>query len=81
VELPNRPDTTEEHDVENPRTVMKKDRKKRVAANVRKQGQNTGEELPKKTTTVKDVVTKRLAQRMRKSKVGKTLGTRGGRRK
>lgn len=81
VELPNRPETAEEENVENPRTVMKKDRKNRVAANLKRQGGNKGEEVVKKTTSVKDVVTKRLAQRLRKSKVGKTLGAKTGRRR
>ena len=82
MELPNRPDNTDDQSSENPRTVMKNDRKKRVAANIGRQRRNTGEEVPKKAATgVKDVMTKRLAQRLQKSKVGKTLGGRTGRRK
>jgi regulator of ribosome biosynthesis len=80
VELPSeRPDQEDE----NPRTALKKDRKARVSANEGRRVRNSGEEVPvkKKSAVAKEVITKKLAQRLRKVRVGKTLGGRTGRRK
>jgi regulator of ribosome biosynthesis len=80
VELPSeRPDQEDE----NPRTALKKDRKARVSANEGRRVRNSGEEIPvkKKSAVAKEVITKKLAQRLRKVRVGKTLGGRTGRRK
>jgi hypothetical protein len=63
----------------NPRTALKKDRRDRVAANEGRARKNAGEE--KKKAVVPDVVTKRLSQRLRHSKVGKALGGKAGRRR
>jgi len=80
VELPSeRPDQEDE----NPRTALRKDRKARVSANEGRRVRNSGEEVPmkKKSATAKEVITRKLAQRLRKVRVGKTLGGRTGRRK
>lgn len=84
VELPtnaNDDDETREH--VNPVKAMKKDRRERIAANDARQRKNAGEEVPKKSEKrkVQDVVTRKLAQRLRTSRVGKVLGGRTGRRK
>jgi Ribosome biogenesis regulatory protein (RRS1) len=80
VELPNNPKEREE-DLENPRTALKNDRKARIKANEGRQLKNLGEKVPAvKKSSAKDVITKKLAQRLRKSKVGKALGGRMGRR-
>ena len=86
VELPDNPSKPEGQtgDVENPRTVLKKDRKARVSANEGRRVRNSGEEIAKKkgSFVAKEVVvTRKLAQRLRKVRVGKTLGGRAGRRK
>lgn len=78
VELPNRPEGQEE--TGDPRSALRKDRKDRVAANEGKQRKNVGEEKPKRKV-VADVVTRKLAQRLRKSRVGKALGGKSGRRR
>ena len=79
VELPNRP---EGQDEENPRTALKRDRKARINANEGRRARNTGEEVVKKKKSVmEELVTRKLAQRLRKARVGKTLGGRTGRRK
>ena len=79
VELPaERPEQAEE----NPRSAFKKDRKARVSANEGRRLKNSGEEGPKKSRSLaKELVTRKLAQRLRKVRVGKTLGGRTGRRK
>ena len=79
VELPNRPGGKEE--VKDPRSTLKKDRKTRINANEGRRIRNTGEEGPKKKSMLEEVVTRKLAQRLRKARVGKTLGGRTGRRK
>ena len=84
VELPtntNNDDETREH--VNPVKAMKKDRRERIFANESRQRKNAGEEIPKKSEKrkVQDVVTRKLAQRLRTSRVGKVLGGRTGRRK
>jgi hypothetical protein len=78
VELPNRPDMQDE----DPRAALRKDRKERIRANEGRNLRNQGEDTnrPKKTV-VKEVVTRKLAQRLRTSRVGKTLGGRAGRRR
>jgi hypothetical protein len=63
----------------NPRTAMKKDRKDRVASNEGRSRKNAGEE--KKKSVVTEVVTRKLAQRLRHSRVGKALGGKAGRRR
>jgi hypothetical protein len=68
-------------EMENPRTGMKNERKERVARNEGKRVKNAGEESAVKKSVGKAVVTKKLAQRLRKSRVGKTLGGRTGRRR
>jgi regulator of ribosome biosynthesis len=79
VELPNRPEGADE---ENPRAALKKDRKARINANDVRRARNMGEEMVKKKKSVMEqLVTKKLAQRVRKSHIGKTLGGRTGRRK
>ena len=77
VELPNRPDMQDE----DPRAALKNDRKDRIAANEARRGKNAGEEVVKKKSAVKEVVTRKLAQRLRKSRVGKVLGGKTGRRR
>lgn len=80
VELSNRPEGQDE-ELENPRTALKKDRKARIKANEGRRVRNTGEEVPKKKTVVKELITRKLAQRLRKVRTGKTLGGRSGRRR
>lgn len=80
VELPS---GRQDQEDENPRTALKKDRKARVSANEGRRIRNSGEEAPakKKSAVAKEVITRKLAQRLRKVRVGKTLGGRTGRRK
>lgn len=76
------PDERPEQPEENPRTVLKKDRKARISANEGRRARNSGEEVVKKKSSLsKELVTRKLAQRLRKVRVGKTLGRRTGRRK
>lgn len=80
VELPTNSGGTDM--TENPRTAAKKDRRTRVEANEGRRGRNAGEELPKrKKVTANQVLTKKLAARLRRAKAGKVLGGRMGRRK
>jgi len=83
VELPtSREGPTQLEETENPRTIAKNDRRARVAANEGRRGRNAGEEIPKrKKPLINEVVTKKLAARLRRVKVGKVLGGRVGRRK
>ena len=78
VELPNRPEGNEDG---NPRTALKKDRKARVNANEGRRARNTGEEATKKKSVMEELVTRKLAQRLQKTRIGKTLGGRAGRRR
>jgi len=78
VELPNKPEAKEE--IGDPRTALKKDRKARIDANEGRRQKNAGEDEPKKKV-VKEIVTRKLAQRLRKSRVGKALGGKSGRRR
>jgi Ribosome biogenesis regulatory protein (RRS1) len=80
VELPNRPERQDE-ELENPRTALKNDRKARIRANEGRQARNAGEEVPKKKSVVKEMITRKLAQRLRKARTGKVLGGRSGRRR
>jgi hypothetical protein len=86
VELPSNgagEDTKQLDDDTNPRTALKKDRQARVAANEGRRRKNSGvkdDGVPKKRS-INEVVTKKLAARLRKAKVGKVLGGRVGRRK
>ena len=80
MELPNREDMQDE----DPRAALRKDRKERIKANEGRKLRNQGEEVPreaKKKTAVKNVVTRKLAQRLRSSRVGKALGGKAGRRR
>jgi regulator of ribosome biosynthesis len=81
VELPS--STGNEAEEGNPRTALKKDRKARINANERKRDRNEGVEPPKKkkSAALETVVTKKLVQRLKNSRVGKTLGGKAGRRK
>jgi hypothetical protein len=82
VELPDRPDTQQDEDVQNPRLALKKERKARISANEGRKGRNEGlEPVKKKSSAVKEVVTRKLAQRLRKVRVGKKLGGKSGRRR
>jgi len=84
VELPNTPADKEEiAGGDNPRTAMKKDRRARVGANESRRDRNAGIDVPKKkkAAALETVVTRKLAQRLKKSRVGKTLGGKAGRRK
>ena len=83
VELPNTPADKEEiAGGDNPRMAMKKDRRARVGANESRRDRNAGIDVPKKkAATLETVVTRKLAQRLKKSRVGKTLGGKAGRRK
>jgi Ribosome biogenesis regulatory protein (RRS1) len=79
VELPSQ---SEEQDEENPRSALKKDRRARIIANEGRRDRNAGEEHPKKKNSLmKELVTRKLAQRLRHARVGKTLGGRTGRRR
>ena len=83
VELPtSRDGPTQVEETENPRTAAKNDRRARVAANEGRRSKNAGEDIPKKQKPlINEVVTKKLAARLRRAKVGKMLGGRVGRRK
>jgi Ribosome biogenesis regulatory protein (RRS1) len=83
VELPSRPETQNgDEATENPRTALKKDRKSRTLANEARQGRNEGvDKVKKRSSSTKEVMTKKLAQRLRKSHIGKALGARTGRRR
>ena len=80
MELPDNPPDRDE-ELQNPKTALKKDRKARVMANKGRQLKNLGGEIPAKKSTTKELITKKLAQRLRKSKVGKVLGSRSSRRR
>lgn len=84
VELPNNPLVNyDEREHINPIKAMRKDRQERISANVARQRKNAGEEVPKKSEKrkIQDVVTRKLAQRLKKSRAGRVLGGRAGRRK
>ena len=83
VELPTSHEGPTQHEeTGNPRTAAKKDRRARVEANEGRRGRNAGEDIPKKKKpSINEVVTKKLAARLRRAKVGKVLGGRVGRRK
>jgi hypothetical protein len=83
VELPTESQGAAQLEVtENPRTAAKKDRRARVEANEGRRGRNADEDVPKKTkASINQVVTKKLAARLRRAKAGKVLGGRVGRRK
>lgn len=83
MELPaSREGPTQLEETENPRTAAKNDRRARVAANEGRKRRNADEDMPKKKKPlINEVVTKKLAARLRRAKVGKVLGGRVGRRK
>jgi len=62
---------------------MKKDRTARVGANESRRDKNAGVDAPKKkkAAALETVVTRKLAKRLKQSRVGKTLGGKAGRRK